>query len=183
MEFLENYHKSLTIPVPIDLIAERDLRLSIIPGHELQKVFGIEGFLSKDCSSITIDRSVMENRYYRYRFTIAHEIGHLVLHRSLYENAEFETIEEWIAFTNQIGAEEYRWAEWQAYRFAGLVLVPVETLHNRFSDAIRKARNAGFRVEDHFEEFVEFISRPLSREFDVSTEVIEKQIKLEKLKP
>jgi hypothetical protein len=182
-DFLIKFHGSLEIPIPIDLIAERDLGLAIIPSHEMQNVYGIEGFLSKDCSSINVDQYVMENRLYRYRFTIAHEIGHLVLHRGLYDNAQYETTEDWIAFVNQIEAAEYGWAERQAYWFAGLVLLPPEVFAGKFNDYVARATEQGYPIKIHFDEFIQFIAAPLGREFEVSADVVDRQIRYEGLKP
>jgi len=182
-DILSKYHQPLEIPIPVDLIAERDFGLSIIPSHEMQNVYGVEGFLSRDCSCVNVDQYVMENRYYKYRFTIAHEIGHLVLHRDLYDNAKYETIEEWIAFVNQIGAEEYGWAERQAYWFAGVLLLPPNVFAVKFSEYVARAVEQGYPITTHFDEFVQFISAPLGREFEVSADVVERQIKYENLRP
>lgn len=50
---------------------------------------------------------------FRSRFDFAHEIGHLILHRYV---------------GNELGAERYKLKESQAYKFAGALLLPAETL-------------------------------------------------------
>ncbi len=34
----------------------------------------------------------------RLRFTIAHEIGHFILHEKVHEGVQFSTVEEWAEF-------------------------------------------------------------------------------------
>jgi Zn-dependent peptidase ImmA (M78 family) len=76
-DFLKAHNPQMIIPVPIENIAEFSMGINIIPIPGLQKLIDVEGFISSDFSSITVDQFVMEERETRYRFTIAHEIGHL----------------------------------------------------------------------------------------------------------
>ncbi|WP_145511572.1 XRE family transcriptional regulator [Yersinia kristensenii] len=55
---------------------------------------------------------------FRSRFDLAHEIGHLILHRSV---------------GNELDAERYKLKENQAHRFAGALLLPAET----FAEEVR----------------------------------------------
>ena len=114
-EFLERYHPSGEIPVPIELIAERDFGIDIVPVPGLQGVlrsndFGVVGFITSDLKEIHVDECVFENRENRYRFTIAHELGHAVLHRDIYEKASFDSIEAWKEFINNIPDDDHGWS-------------------------------------------------------------------------
>src|SRR3989338_4654570 len=102
-----------------------------MPGlQDALKNDGIEivGFTSSDLKDITIDEWTWKHQLGRYRFTLAHELGHIVLHQHLYEPRQFHTIEEWKQFINSIPEKDHAWYEWQAHAFAGLVLVPAEQL-------------------------------------------------------
>ena len=70
------------IPVPIIDIVELELVLEVIPILDLMRKIDIDGFLSKDLSTIYIDHNIyMDPRQEnRLRFTFAHEVGHLILH-------------------------------------------------------------------------------------------------------
>jgi len=68
------------IPVPIEEIAEFKLGVNIIPIPNLQKTFEVEGFISSDLQNIYVDQFILYERPTRYRFTLAHEIGHIFLH-------------------------------------------------------------------------------------------------------
>src|SRR5437016_7880152 len=78
--FLAVCHSAGTIPVPVEEIAEFDLGLAITPVRELRQKFGIDGSLSLDLNEILVDEWLMERRQARYRFTLAHEIAHFVMH-------------------------------------------------------------------------------------------------------
>lgn len=93
-EVLRRYHPQDTLPVPIEEIIELQLKLDIVPTPGLLKGFEIDGFLTRDFSSIYVDDFVQSNRPTRYRFTLAHEVGHLILHKELLEG--LATFETWI---------------------------------------------------------------------------------------
>ena len=142
-KFLAEYNSHDLIPVPIEEIAEVSLGLGIIPIPGLQRAFEIEGFIDSDLSAITVDQFVLENRAKRYRFTLAHEIGHLYLHRTILEQVKFSSIEEWKRFQLDVDSEDYNWLEWQAYCFAGLVLVPPGHLREQFVTYEKRAEEEG----------------------------------------
>jgi hypothetical protein len=83
--FLREHHPSGNIPVPIEEIVEFVFGMNIVPVLGLQREFEVEGFTSGDLKNIYVDEYVYTDRPSRYRFTLAHEIGHVVLHRHLYE--------------------------------------------------------------------------------------------------
>lgn len=82
-DFLRTHHPDGTIPLPIEEIVEFRYRIDIIPVPGLQEAFEVDGFISSDLKSITVDAFVHERRPGRYRFTLAHELAHVVLHRRL----------------------------------------------------------------------------------------------------
>ncbi len=84
-DFLKKYHSSLQLPVPIEWIIESDLGLHIVPFPNLYRIFNQSGFLSADRMKIFIDEYQYDNFVEKYRFTLAHEIGHFIMHKSLYE--------------------------------------------------------------------------------------------------
>ncbi len=98
--FLNIYNSSGTIPVPIEEIIEFQLQIDIIPVPGLKDSFekvglDIDAFISSDFRSITVDKYIQEKISNRYRFTLAHEIGHMQLHRYLYTQFRFNDIGDW----------------------------------------------------------------------------------------
>jgi Zn-dependent peptidase ImmA (M78 family) len=122
--FREQHIFSNTLPVDIEYVVEATLGIRIIPIEGLQKLCDMEGFISKDFTAIYVDKFIyIDDRYYkRVRFTIAHEIGHYVLHRGTIDHQKFEDEEEWIKFRIGINDETLGWFETQASEFAGSCL-------------------------------------------------------------
>jgi len=121
---------------------------------------------------------------YRLRFSVAHEIGHLVLHRDIYAGLQHATAAEWFDFISAIPDVEYGWVEWQAYEFAGRLLVPPDPLGEAFQSAIQTAQAAGYSdwlAAD--EAALDYIATRIAPKFGVSVEVIAKRLRVEKLWP
>jgi len=182
-EFITKYHPEKTIPIPIEEIVEFGLDIDIIPLEDLQEKIEVDGFISNDLKEIFIDKWVYENRENRARFTIAHEVGHTILHKALYKSIEFNSPEEWKKFVNSIPSREYGFLELHANNFAGLVLVPSESLRERFEEAVKIYESEGFdpRSLSSSDIAVEYISNWLARRFKVSAQVIQRRIDKEGL--
>lgn len=188
MAFLQEYHPHDSLPVPIEDIIELQLELDIVPTPGLLKGFEIDGFLTRDFSSIYVDDNIQNNRPTRYRFTLAHEVGHLVLHRALLEElATFDDVDSWRQFVRDLGADKDSY-EYQGYAFAGYLLVPKHHLAAKFKQAlpeiqpeIAAAKSAGIHRAAYLDFAVNALANRLSGVFDVSPEVMLRRIKSDKL--
>lgn len=174
LEILRKYHPNDTIPIPIESIIEFDLELDIIPVPNLHKNHGIDGALSQDFSQIYVDDYAFENWPNRHRFTLAHEVGHYVLHKSDLENGEINTVEDWLDYAKEI-AGIGNWFETQAHTFAGYILIPphhLESQFNRFLPEIEKmiqaAKNSGIERARYLDGAVYAMAAKLSEVFYVS---------------
>ena len=76
-EFLAEYHPAKTIPVPIEEIVEFQFRMDIVPTPGFHQLLDTDGFVTSDLREIWVDQFVYDSRPGRYRFTLAHEIGHV----------------------------------------------------------------------------------------------------------
>jgi Zn-dependent peptidase ImmA (M78 family) len=189
LDFLDRYHPDDIIPVPIEDIIEFDLHLNIIPVPNL-RLYDIDGALSQDFSEIYVDEYVYNYRPNRYRFTLAHEVGHLVLHKSDLENDEIHTISDWLTYAKAV-AKVGDWFETQAYFFARHVLMPTHHLEAQFQHflpevelLISAAKDKGVKRSSYLDGAVTAMARNLSRVFDVSEDAARVRIlthKLEKL--
>ena len=77
-EFLREKHPSDELPVPVELIVER-MGMDIVPVPDLQRLWDLVGCTSGDLRTIYVDKFVYEQRERRYLYTLAHELGHIVL--------------------------------------------------------------------------------------------------------
>jgi len=172
------------IPVPINEIVEFDLKIDLEPQPGLRERCDIDGFLTSDLKSICVDNDCYFNERYdnRLRFTLAHEIGYLVLHREIIEQCSYETPEEWIRFRENLPEEDLSWFEFQAYEFAGRLLVPKKKLTEAISllrDKINQFKSlTGKNGGDLLREYV---SNAICKEFKVSPDVILRRINSERI--
>ena len=117
------------LPVPVESIAEHFLKYELeITDQGLFADPSFLGGISFETSTIFVNASI-EDHEGRYTFTIAHEIGHHVLHRDLYD--------ELVADRSQILCREEKQKpliEKQADRFAAALMMPRYIL----SDEVKK---------------------------------------------
>ncbi len=175
-----------SLPVGVLDLAEFDLGLDLIPVSGLREQLDIEALLMGDLRSVLLDRhAFMSPRLeYRLRFSVAHEIGHLILHRDIYHGLQHASAKEWFDYICAIPDVEYGWVEWQAYEFAGRLLVPPDALRGAFQTAVQTAQAAGYTdwlAAD--EAAADYIATRIAPKFGVSAEVIAKRLRAEKLWP
>ena len=169
--FLAEHHASLEPPVPIEEIVEFDLRLDVVPLPNLYRDFQIESWLSHDMRSIFVDLRQCEEMETRYRFSLAHEVGHLLLHADLYRGSRLASFEDWVVFHERLDPVHRDSMEWQAKSLAGRILVPAAPLLKRAQQLIERARKRlpkGITSEALFG----YISVPLTGVFKVHEEVV-----------
>ena len=142
--FFHQYNPAMSIPVPIEEIIDIKLQMDIIPIPGLKDSFikaglDIDAFISSDFKSITVDKFMYNpnKTNVRYQFSLAHEIGHMVLHKHLFNELKFNNCDDWIRMINELPQKELKRVEWQASEFAGLLLVPRKILKNVFRKAIK----------------------------------------------
>jgi len=180
--FLEQYHPSREIPVPIEEIIEFQMGIDIIALPGLHQSFEVDGFMSSDLSNIYVDEFVYKSRPGRYRFTLAHEVGHIILHKKIYQKANFHDIKEWKDFINSISDDDHSWLEYQAYAFGGLVLVPHEHLEKLALSYVKLVRKSKISIKENWDFVWARVAAKLAKEFEVSTQVIEKRLDKDKIR-
>ncbi len=178
--FLKHYHSSKKIPIPIEQVIEFQMGLDIVPLPGLLEAYNVDGFTSSDLSEISIDQFVYEHRLTRYRFTLAHEVGHVVLHAGLFKTHRFRGIDAWKRFLMGVPALDYSRLEWQAYSFGGLVLVPGDVLQQELKVAARQVKAQGLSKETDFAKAL--MVDIMATRFGVSSEVIERRLGYEQIR-
>ena len=83
---------------------------------------------------------------------------------------------EWKKFIETFPEKEYSWFEWQAYEFAGLVLVPTYHLQRRLRYYTKQLKALSIKSETVIlDRSIEL----LTKDFVVSREVIQRRINKE----
>lgn len=160
------------------------LRLEPVPS--LRAAGDVIAMLRGDLTTIVVDNAdYMDDRMLcRVRFSIAHELGHFILHRDLYRGISHASVEEWVDFVQRVPEDQWGYVEQHAYEFAGRLLVPSDFLQQELEGAARRADLSGFDAWDSSGDAArEYIAARLSRTFGVSGQVIEKRIVREELWP
>ena len=173
------------IPIDIEFVAEQNYGMHIIPFSSLLHEFGIDGYSASDFTAIYVDEFVYNQRPTRLRFTVAHELGHKVLHEQYLDLLKFSSVEQWVrVVSDRLDRSDYDKMEFQANVFAGLVLVPQHHLEAGFQEQlqiltpqIEHAKSNGFTRSDYVDNVVYAIADALLASFDVSLEVVTIRIK------
>lgn len=135
------------LPVPVESIAEHFLEYDLeITDEGLFADPGFLGGISFETNTIFVNASIEDNEG-RYTFTIAHEIGHHILHKELYD--------ELIADRSQILCREEKkkpLIEMQADRFAAALLIPRRILVDevqKYGRAAPRTLGDALRLANH----------------------------------
>ena len=171
--FLGQYHPTRKLPIPIDAIVEFGLGLHIIPVPSLYQYVGANGFLTSDLSSIYVDQLQFEQYEQKYRFTLAHEIGHLVLHRDVYETVKLTSISAFKDFYESVDSKDMSWFDTQASRFAELVLVPADRFREVCAAVARDRESDIRKFGDLTPDAWSYLAHDIARPFNVSPGVVE----------
>jgi Zn-dependent peptidase ImmA (M78 family) len=103
------------------------------------------------------------------------------MHRDIYTELKFGSLNEWKQFQREVDEADYNWLEYQAYAFAGLVLVPTGHLKAQFQSAAEAAERIGFSRQGEPEAFLEYVAEALREVFQVSDAVIARRLRYENL--
>ena len=182
-DFLSSHGYDHQIPIDVEALLEFVLDVSIIPIPGFQQNHGVEGSLSLDMRTVFVDEYVYRAVENRYRFTLAHELGHILLHQGLFKGIKISSIHEWKRAYKTIDESTYSALEKQAYDFAGLILVPSEDLRTRFvrlaaenKAQFTQAEGKGISLEKSLDYFKAIAIHKLARMFKVSPDVMERRI-------
>jgi hypothetical protein len=182
-DFLSEYHPSGELPVPIEDIVEFKFHLDIVPVPGLKDEFEVDAFITSDLTEIRVDRFIYQNRPTRYRFSLAHELAHLLVHQDVFKQLQFSTVAQWKAAICSIPEQQYSLIEWQAYSLGGLMLVPAKPLRDLFETKAKESEAAGLSLSDIDEEMRKIVERHIGSYFEVSGDVIARRMKYDKLWP
>lgn len=106
--FLLEHYSSRELPIPIEDIVEIKLGLKLILLPNLVRDFSVNAFINTKFDSIVVDEYIYTKQPERTRFTIAEELGHMVLHKDWYNvngPKSYDKYFDWQETLDQISAE------------------------------------------------------------------------------
>lgn len=163
------------VPVDIEKIIEFNLHINIIPIPDLYRQCNADALISSDWRTIYVDsNNYLDDKYYnRLRFSLAHEVGHFVLHQNLYASFNIKSIEDFYNVIERIG-NDYGIIEGHANRFANFLLVP----RNRLVIEKEKIFASHPEIKKYdMATLNSYMAIPLSKIFNVSQEAMELSLK------
>ncbi len=163
-----------SIPVDIERIIDLKLKLFIIPIPNFLKNCNIDALISSDYRSISVDKNEYEDErlHSRLRFSLAHEIGHFVLHKKIYINFNIKNQEDYHKLYKFLPPKQYSYLETQASKFANYLLVPRKILMEERMKQIKEKGNPDWFKSIDVKTLNSYIAIPLSKIFKVSEDVI-----------
>lgn len=177
-------HEYIEPPVDIEYIIESRMDIRVIPLDGLRVLLDVEGLISISGERIFVDSLTYRTFYRRTRFTLAHEIGHLVLHGELFERNRISTLQQYARIHESLDDVTVTRAEIQAGIFAGMVLVPRMPLANHVEQRmnfLREASSTGLKGGMNYTELIALLSTQIAPHFEVSAEVVRRRIQAEGL--
>lgn len=181
-KFRKKYVKSdKECQIPIEEIVEFDLGLELWPLKGIESKTNIDGFLSNDLKTIFVDFDRYYDKRYlkRIRFTIAHEVGHYLMHKDEIASCTFKTPEDWIHYRRSMSEDDLFLFEQQAYEFAGRLLVPLELLLEEVSKQEERIKSYKSLHQNGIDYLLEGLARLLSDTFCVSEGVLIRRLRKE----
>ena len=156
-------------PVDVEAICDQ-LGVGVVYVPGIYRNFGVDSYINSDFTAIVVDEDAAVNNEARYRFSIAHELGHLVLHKEYYPS----NIYDLESFLMYITIDRNSDAEHQADMFAAALLVPLDELKTQMEEVFGRDLRVGF--EDVSEETRSFAYSAIVDYFQVSDAVLAKRI-------
>jgi len=138
--------------------------------------------MSSNLKELTVDEYIYNNRLNRYRFTIAHEIGHIIMHADILKAGKIKLIDDYKRFMDGIPEPEYSKLEYQANAFAGLVLVPCQSLCEDVDKQFFSIKKKWPELVKDSKVMWEMIDTILAEKYKVSKSVIDRRITDDKIK-
>ncbi len=134
-DFLSRYWSPSEQWVDIETIIERDL--DVLLDYSACDSFDTIGTIGRRPSDnrlvVIVSEEIADRNPNRYRFTLAQEVGHLLLHKGILESITIP--EEALDFHNSLTSEQYKRLEFDANRCAGAILMPQRQFRDAASDA------------------------------------------------
>lgn len=174
-------HQLAKKPFPLDVeeIAEFDLGMEIrlVPGllEEIDSPAQIAPGSGHPIIIVDADQYRQQTSFYRY--SVAHEIGHYVLHREWLEKVWHivDSTQSWKMAVLNRSEDDYKWIEGQAEEFASYLLAPEPVFEPFISEQI--ASLAQITTSLQSEDVLPYLANPVAEFFGVSNAAAQARIR------
>jgi len=182
---IAKHHPSRELPIPVEDIIDKKLGIDVFPLPGLTKAFsadgtdGIVAFVNSSLDMITVDHDAWEAQTTRYRFSIAHELAHVVVHSAIFSKLSFDTLGRWKQAMKAMPVRHYMSLEWQANAFAEHLLVPTTELRVHLAGFVGEIKKLGMDPRDDAIRLL--VEKRLGDLFRAHSSVVYRRIERERL--
>jgi Zn-dependent peptidase ImmA (M78 family) len=182
-----NINWNRDIPVDIELIAEQKYDIIFTPIIGLQKQISTDAWLLSNCHEINYDP---DQNDFRIRFSVAHEMGHYLLHSEYISKTRTNNFEDYKTVLYSIPDALWTRVETQANDFAGNVLMPLKHIETRLESLRLDSTYDGsniFKAAEKYklneQEFRGIIAAKIARDFEVTESAMKTRLNILGIKP
>ena len=170
VDLFRKTYRASSIPIEIEKIIELELKISLAPVPNFQNFCDTDALITSNWQLIYVDKDRYEDErsQNRLRFSLAHEIGHLVLHKGIYSSFNVRTLSDFYRLVEQIPQEQYGYLESQANKFANYLLIPREVLIIEKKKALKKINKTIPLEKIDKDSLNSYLAVPISKVFWIS---------------
>ena len=177
------------LPVDIDLAVEK-MGIRIVPLARMREVCKKDACVSPygDIIWVTYDPHTDSFFDFRTRFSMAHEVAHLILHRPFFEWMRGRYDDNPLDWVREIRLQSEQYyasqLEREADEFAGRLLVPVICLREQFNAVLAEVGSTAQGLRRYNDDDVRNkIALRIHKRFEVSVQCLETRLRLEGVYP
>ena len=179
-EFASEYSLvSRSYPLDVEEIAECDLGIEIRLAAGVLNEFGSPAQIAPGdyYPVITVDADQYRQQTSFYRYSVAHEIGHYVLHYEWLAKVWklITSIDSWKRVIMARSDDDYRWLEAQAEEFASYLLAPESVFEPFIKQHLNLLKNVDASLEST--DILPYIANPVGEYFGMSNSAAQARIR------
>ena len=179
-EFAED-HSLASRPYPLDVeeLAECDLGMEFRLAAGVLDEFGSPAQIAPgdDHPVITVDADQYRQHTSFYRYSVAHEIGHYVLHRDWLTRVWklVTSVESWKRVIMARSEDDYQWIEAQAEEFASYLLAPEVVFEPFLAQQLILVGKLNANLDS--EDVLPYLANPIGEYFGMSNSAAQARIR------
>lgn len=166
-------------PLDVEEIAEFDLGIEIRLCPGVLEDFGSPAQIAPGDKHpiITVDAEQYRQQTSFYRYSVAHEIGHYILHRKWLEKVWqlISSVEKWKQVILTQSEDDYQWMEGQAEEFASYLLAPEEVFEPFLATQVSKIERIDVPLQS--EDILPYLANPIGEFFGMSNSAAQARIR------
>ena len=158
--------------VNIERLLQEGFGVRILSYADLARQWKTYAFINTTGKYVFVDADLLDNvgQAKKYRFTLAEELAHLLIHTSLFANCE--TIEARLAIEDAVNEVRRNRLESNARALASAILMPEKTLRPFVESGLEQF------VDEHGHVLVDELASAISQEYDVNFRAAKRRLKL-----